>query len=322
MLNISVCRDLQEAKRIWQLHWPQTCIFDLWPVRECFHSAFDHPLYFLVAARDGRFCGMLALSWIHEARYYAHFPGEIWQGKTWLEQNKILADDPDVLQALLDHLPEPATIRYLTQAPGMRGEAEAMVDEVGYLFFPKAYDYSFSAYMEGFSGKSRKKIRQELDRLKAGGVTFRYDCASDIDLLFRLNLDAFKEHSYFHDERFLKSFENLAAWLHANNLLRITTVLIGNRVAAVDIGAVWNSTYTVLAGGTHVDFPGVAKLINFHHIEWACRQRIAQIDFLCGDFHWKERFHLTPRPLFKIQRSAARQGWQGGIINREAVCAG
>jgi CelD/BcsL family acetyltransferase involved in cellulose biosynthesis len=68
----------------------------------------------------------------------------------------------------------------------------------------------------------------------------------------------------------------------------------------VDIGAIWNQTYTVLAGGTHSDFPGVAKLINFHHIEWACRQRFKEVDFLCGEFNWKNRFHLTARPLYRI----------------------
>ena len=115
-----------------------------------------------------------------------------------------------------------------------------------------------------------------------------------------MNLDSFKEQSYFYDVRFLRAFENLVAWLQANKMLRVTTVLIGGRIAAVDVGAVWNQTYTVLAGGTHPDFPGVAKLINFHHIEWACQQRLKEVDFLCGEFNWKNRFHLSARPLYRI----------------------
>jgi CelD/BcsL family acetyltransferase involved in cellulose biosynthesis len=73
----------------------------------------------------------------------------------------------------------------------------------------------------------------------------------------------------------------------------------------VDVGALWKNTYTVLAGGTDPDFPGVAKLINFHHIQWACRQRLDLVDFLCGDFNWKSRFRLHPRPLYKICSPAA-----------------
>jgi CelD/BcsL family acetyltransferase involved in cellulose biosynthesis len=83
----------------------------------------------------------------------------------------------------------------------------------------------------------------------------------------------------------------------------------------VDMGAVWNSTYTVLAGGTHPDFPGVAKLINLHHMEWACHQELGEVDFLCGEFNWKQRFHLMPRPLYKIIVSRAQAGFQDDVVS-------
>ena len=158
-------------------------------------------------------------------------------------------------------------------------------------------------YWQGFSGKSRKKIRHELKRLEERGVSFRYDRLPDIDLMLRMNLDGFGSESYFSDGRFSQAFSNLAAWLHDEGMLRVTTVLVGGEIAAVDMGAVWRNTYSVLAGGTRPEFPGVAKLINLHHLEWSCRQRFAQVDFLCGDFNWKSRFHLTPRPLYQMKKS-------------------
>ncbi len=322
MAEVSVYTDLDAARDLWQRHWPQDCIFDLWEVRACFQAQFNHSPYFLVASREGEFCGMLALSWIEEGQCYGHFPGEVWQGKTWLEQNKIIARDPETLHALLNRIPEAAKVRYLIREPYLSSEPVAEIDEVGYLFFPQQYDYSFEAYRQSFSGKSRKKLRVEMDRLKAGGVSFRHNCVTDIAEMFRMNLEGFRELSYFSDLRFLRSFENLVAWLNANELLRVTTVLIGGKVAAVDVGAVWGATYTVLAGGTHPDFPGVAKLINFHHIEWACEQRLSQVDFLCGDFNWKKRFHLTERPLFKLLSSDATEAWQEVAFDRRAACAG
>jgi hypothetical protein len=322
MFKISVCKDLEEAKRLWQRHWPKERLFDLWPVRACFQSQFNYSPYFLVARQNGRFCGMLALSWIDEEQCFGHFPGEIWQGKTWLEQNKILAEDAATASALLNHIPDTAKIRYLTGSPFLQRDSMVDLDEVGYLFFPQQYDYSFQQYLKTFSGKSLKKIKHEINRLAAGGLSYRYNCYADIEHMFRMNLDSFKEYSYFNDRRFFKAFEKLAAWLQANNLLRITTVLIGGRMAAVDIGAVWNSTYTVLAGGTDPDFPGIAKLINFHHLEWACQQRLDEVDFLCGDFNWKTRFHLTPRPLYKIGNLPSQEIWQDVVIDRRAAVAG
>ena len=75
MIEVSVCQDLKEAKRHWQRHWPQQCLFDLWPVRACFQAEFNNSPYFLIASRQDRFCGMLALSWIDEAAVLRPFSG-------------------------------------------------------------------------------------------------------------------------------------------------------------------------------------------------------------------------------------------------------
>jgi hypothetical protein len=256
----------------------------------------------LVAERRGTFRGLLALSWIEEDQYFGHFPGELWHGKTWLEQNRFIADGPVVCEALWEAVPNAAQIRYLHPDSDLPAGAAVALDEMGYLFRPVQYGYDFSAYMAVFSGKTRKKMRVEIDRLHAKGVTFRYNRLADVDRLFRLNVEAFGSNSYFSDPRFLRAFEDLVVWLHSHDLLRVTTVLVGDEMAAVDIGAVWKGIYTVVAGGACVDFPGVAKLINFHHLEWACRQQLREVDFLCGEFNWKHRFHLTPRPLYQMAK--------------------
>lgn len=324
MLDIHICKDLEEARGLWQHHWPRQCLFDLWPVRYCFQSQFNYTPHFIVARENGKFRGMLALSWIDEQQCFGHFPGEVWHGKTWLEQNKILASNPDVLNALVHHIPGMARVRYLSRDPRLAGDSGEVVDEFGYLFYPRHHDYSFQNYMQSFSGKTRKKMRSELNRLTSGGVAYRYDCFDDVAHMFRMNLDNFKGESYFDDARFLRAFENLVTWLRANKMLRVTTVLVGGRIAAVDVGAVWNRSYTVLAGGTHPDFPGVAKLINFHHIEWACQQRLEEVDFLCGEFNWKHRFHLTARPLYRMVNLSipmATVAWPEAVEGRQLACA-
>jgi CelD/BcsL family acetyltransferase involved in cellulose biosynthesis len=159
--------------------------------------------------------------------------------------------------------------------------------------------------MQERSRKFRANYGRETSRLEASGISFRHNHIADAEHLFRMNIDAFGENSYFFDPRFLNSFEHLIQLLLDNGMLRITTVLIGSKIAAVDIGAVRNRHYTVLAGGTSQEFMGVAKLINIHHMEWACAQRLESVDFLCGDFGWKERFHLSRRPLYQIKAGPA-----------------
>jgi hypothetical protein len=307
MLKVKVCSDLDMAQSLWRTYWPKHCLFDLWPVRACFQQHYHHRPHFLIASRGQRICGLLALSRIDGVNGFGHFPGEVWQGKTWLEQNKIIAADAAVLQSLLENIPHDTRIRYLCPDQRLAAAHQTTDDETGYLFFPGQYQFRVEAYWETFTGKSRKKLRNEIDRLKSRDISIRHDHRPDLDRMFRLNIDRYQADSYFFDGRFLGAFERMAAWLHANELLRITTVLIDGRVAAVDMGAVWNGTYTVLAGGTHADFPGVAKLINLHHLEWACDRKFKMVDFLCGDFNWKQRFHLTPRPLFQIRRQPVEE---------------
>lgn len=292
---------------MWDKLQPQDCLFDLWGVRYCFAKHYNHPVEFHVAREDGDIVGLLALSWAEEANRCVFFPGELWQGKTWLEQNKIAARSPKAANALLDSVSRPAHLRYLSSGHfPVHDGIQCVVDETGYFFSPGRYNYDFDGYMNEFPTRARKKLAKEIGSIERSGIRYRLDHRPDIERLFELNIGAFREKSYFYDPRFLHAFESLAGWLDANGLLRITTLLVGGEVAAVDIGAVWNSCYTVLAGGTHPGFPGAAKIINFQHLRWACRQRVALVDFLCGAFGWKRRFHLQPRPLYLIDTSA---GW-------------
>lgn len=306
-MKIEIHTDLAAAERIWRLHWPQKVLFDSWSLRACFQRAFDRPPCFITASRNGTLMGLLALSWIEESGCFGQFPGETWRGKTWLEQNRIIAVNREAASAVFENVPGAVYLRYLVpEAVSVVSPGAVETDEVGYLFYPGRYDYNFSRYLAELPGKFRKKLRGELNRLCGGcKPVFRFNRMEDLDHLLEMNLTGFRDRSYFSDPRFTQAFRNLTGWLHANGRLNITTVLLGETVAAVDLGIVWGDTYTLLAGGTNPDFPGVAKLINLHHLEWSCRQRIRTVDFLCGEFNWKPRFRLNPRPLYTVRRSKA-----------------
>lgn len=300
MNRIRIETDPVECGRTWNQLWPQDGLFDLWPIRSAFAAAYDRKPYFIIAERKGKAAGLLALAEKDRQGNYGFYPAETWQEKTWLEQNKIPAASPDVYSDLLAAIPGPTHLRYLTGEAVRHHQAPVEVDEIGYLFFPAETGYSFSGYMERFSTKSRKKIAREIQQLQQHGVAYRIDSPADMDLLFSMNQERFGSTSYFADERFCRAFERVAQWLGQNGMLRLTTILLGGRVAAVDIGAIWNKTYTLLAGCTNPEFPGIAKMINLHHIQLACREKMQCVDFLCGDFNWKMRFHLTARPLYAL----------------------
>ncbi len=295
MAEFEIIRELEPGREIWKRVIPRQSLTDLWEVRDCFQRSFGRPAAFITARERGEIAGFLPLSWIEEAGVWGYFPGETWQGKTWLEGNRIPARDPEILSELIRHTPGPCRICYLLPYPG----AET-VDETGYLFSPPAYGYEYDNYLVEFSSKSRKRLRKELDGFEERGLEFRHDRPEDFDLIVEMNISRFGNDSYFADPRFRESFRELAGLLRERGWMRITTVLVGGCPAACDLGAVYNGVCTLLAGGTDGGFPGVAKVINLHHIDRACRERYDLVDFLCGDFSWKTLFHLTPRPLYLL----------------------
>jgi hypothetical protein len=63
---------------------------------------------------------------------------------------------------------------------------------------------------------------------------------------------------------------------------------------------------------------------------WACEQKLDRVDFLCGDFNWKAMFHLSPVPLYLLEKdkaplrkeaalSASRQQWAGHGLDAGGV---
>lgn len=313
--------DLDVCRRIWEKSWQAKGIFDLWQVRFCFHETYLNPLQFHTLERGGKTVGFLPLSWNAESGRFVFFPGETWKGKTWLEQNRIIAEDPHILHQLIEEVPGPVHLRYLSRNPVLESAASLNEDETGYLFYPGMYDFSFENYWLGFSGKSRKKIRSELKKLEMHKLTFRFNSAGDIDAMFAMNQEAFAGDSYFSDPRFYNAFDRLASFLSQMGMLRIITLLVGGEIAAVDMGGIFNNTYTLFAGGTNSQFPGVAKIMNLHHMEWACQQQFDAVDFLCGDFNWKTKFHLSPRPHYEIvlNKPAFNDNWS--FHENQALCA-
>lgn len=304
MITIETVTDTSQCRALWKRCVPNDSFFDLWAVRWAFARHYDRPLRFIHARIGAKTVGFLPLCHLPEENRYVFFPGEVWDDKTWLEQNRIIAASPSVWEAMLDTVPGEVRLNYIIP-PSVHGmQSHLRKDGTGYLFYPETCAYHIENQLRRFSTKSLKAISKELDTFAQRGLTLRIDHFEDLNLLFALNCDRYGSSSYFSDARFLGSFESLAAWLKAQGMLRVVTLLVEGEVAAVDMGAVWRDQYLILAGGTHADYPGIAKAINLHHMDWACRKHMREVDFLCGDYNWKERFHLTPRPLYALSSTA------------------
>jgi hypothetical protein len=297
-MNSFFVTDLSACEKLWRYYLKTESVSDLWEFRICFHKHFGNSPHFLILEDPQGIAGILPLSIVDETETAVFFPGEMWQGKTWIERTPIYLRDSDLFKDLLSSCPERSLLRYIDfkkEPPS----AEMNPDETGYVLYPKRLNYDLTTFKQRFSNKRFKAILKTIESYKNMGCVFHLNRMEDFDIMVDMNIKQFGDQSFMADPRFRESFRDAMEFLYSGKLLRMVSVEIKGAIAAVDLGALYRGIYTVFLGGTHKDFPGIAKLINMYHIESSINERFHKIDFLCGDFHWKKLWHLDPELLYR-----------------------
>ena len=309
-MRISYITELEECERLWRLLIRPKSISDLWEFRLCFHRYFDHrPCFLLVEDREG-IAGMVPLSYVENMDLFVFFPGELWKDKTWIERTPIYLREPDLIQDVLRSCPKRTYLRYM-DVPEAIDFADLTVDEIGYVLYNRGLGPDLAHYRHRFSNKKFKAILKEVGSYMKN-ASFHLNRLEDFDLIVDMSVEYYGKDSYLHDSRLREGFRDIMFFLQQRGWLRMVSLEIEGRTVAVDLGALRQGTYTLFLGGADRAFPGVAKVMNMHHIEFASENGISKVDFLCGDFHWKKLWHLDPEPLFKFVGPALRTEDQPG----------
>jgi hypothetical protein len=306
MLKIRFIRDLDACRRLWKQFIRPVNLSDLWEFRICFQNHYQHSPCFILLEDEAGIAGMLPLSYLRREERFIFFPGETWHGRSWLERTPYYLRESRFIADLFQACPDNTCLRYLEPSTEL-ADSSLKPDEMSYLLFPQQMQFCFDTYLCRFATKRLKAIQREIQSILQPGWEAKIDRLVDFDTMVRWNLNRFDSESYFVDPRFRESFRDVMGYLHRQGWLRMTSLIIGNETAAIDLGAVYNRTYTVFVGGTHSGYPGVAKAINMHHLKFAFNRQMAKVDFLCGDFFWKKLWHLDEVPLFQFDTTDLAQ---------------
>ncbi|MBN1831741.1 MAG: GNAT family N-acetyltransferase [Deltaproteobacteria bacterium] len=303
-MHKSYVSELEECERLWHRLIRPKSISDLWEFRLSFQRYYDHrPCFLLLEDREG-IAGMVPLSYIENGDLFVFFPGELWKGKTWIERTPIYVREPSLVSEVLSSCPDRTYLRYMDISEEL-DVSGLSVDEIGYVLYPRDLDPDLTGYRARFSNKKLKAILKEV-RSYTENASFHLNRVEDFDRIVDMSVKYYGKDSYLHDDRFREGFRDIMYFLQQGGWLRMVSLEIQGETVAVDLGALWQGTYTVFLGGADRGFPGVAKAMNMHHIDFACEKGISKVDFLCGDFHWKKLWHLDPEPLFKFVGPALR----------------
>lgn len=307
MKKTSIITDLDQCRVLWKRLLSPVNISDFWEFRRCFHRRFKtRPSFFVREDHRGIFA-LLPLSYLEEEETFVFFPGETWKGRTWMERTPFFLREDKQLSDLLEICPDRTHLRYM-EVSGPSSDIQMDGDEIGYVLYPGAFGFNLTRYTQRFSNKKLKSLQKTIRSLVGDRPAIHLNRLKDYNVLVDMNVGRFGEDSYLYDDRFRESFRDVMDFLFRKGLLRMVSLELGGKILAVDLGAIYRGTYTVFLGGTHPDAPGIAKVMNMHHIEFAFNEGLTKIDFLCGDFHWKKLWHLDPEPLCRYVSPALTSG--------------
>jgi hypothetical protein len=247
----------------------------------------------------GNIYGVLPLSHVDSLDIMTFFPGETWKNKTWLERTPIYAINQDILYRLLSDCTERTHLRYIEYDSEHLPEQMA-VDEIGYVVYPGLLNYDRENYRSRFSNKKFKSIMRDVNTILDMGASFHINQAEDFELLVEMSIERYGDESYLQDTHFRSSFRDIIGFLNQKGYLRMVSLELEGKTMAVDVGAIYRGVYTIFLGGVFSRVPGLPKVMNMHHIDYALKNRVYKVDFLCGDFNWKKLWHLDEEPLFKL----------------------
>ncbi|MBI2616531.1 GNAT family N-acetyltransferase [Candidatus Gottesmanbacteria bacterium] len=321
-LNLRILQDLDTIEALWEEFSPNRSVFDTWDVRKSFSDAYRfRPKAITIEKKQGKkreTVGVLPL-WFNSDENpvgeskYCDCKKFVWFGSNWPEDNVFHVRDPELIPLLLIASPKPlelACIRYdpdytfLQEFPGFSDEEEKKY------FLDLSFVSSLDDFLTHLKKKKRYNLRRDKKKILSLNPTITINTHSHLNDLFSLNMKRFRElfpgdpdeYSSFEDVRRQNVFRNLIANARSYQYRIISTVIEG-RVCAVEFGLVHHKTYYAFNAGVDIGhYSGLGVFSNLLVIEDALNLGCTKIDFLEGDNHWKESWHLDSVSQYQFIR--------------------
>lgn len=310
-LSIKVYSQLSAAEILWKAFSNNDSLFDLWDFRKAFFESFNIEPYFLTIfdKHEDTILGMLPL-WLDDDEFEGKYS---WYGGYWPENNTFFVKDPEIIPLLLMAAPQPLHLscikplgeyEFLKTLPGFEPEEESK------FFLPMA-DYStLDAYLMKLKKKKRHNLRRDRKRILSYNPRIIINDFRHIEDMFRLSIERFstgtngsrRSESVYTDPRHQNLFRRLIENDREYEVRTIATE-INDTIEAVEIGFIYNKTfYSVSSGANIVDYSGLGVYSNLLVIEEALKSGCTKIDFLEGDYNWKNSWDLTSYREYKFTK--------------------
>jgi len=302
-LGMKVVSDIDSCFRLWRKFSPKKTLFDTWEFRFAFYKAYRYKPYFLLLKNQSKELAFLPLWYEDEKKKY------FWFGSDWQEEVRFFSMDPNYVPFLLLFAPSPLLLNAISQdsVRSLNGKIEFEEDESKYVLNLGGFR-SHEDFLMTLKKKTRLDLRRNRRRIERQNPKIIINNFSDFEHLVRLSKERFElknEKTDWEDPRKVEAFRQVIELAGKSYEIRTISVLIGNRIAGVDLIALFNKCYyTLICGYNVTDFSGIGHFFNLFEIDDAIRLGMKKIDFLQDSYEWKNNF-FDPVPLFKYEKTEA-----------------
>jgi CelD/BcsL family acetyltransferase involved in cellulose biosynthesis len=141
---------------------------------------------------------------------------------------------------------------------------------------------------------NRRNLRKDRNRIKKLKPKIIINKFSHFDNLVKLAKERFAkkgEETDWEDKRRIDTFRYVIRLRDRSYKIRMVSIKIGNRIAGVDLNAIYNGTYYTLKCGYDVyRFPGIGNFMNLFEIDDAISLGLKRVDFLQNNYNWKSQY--------------------------------
>ena len=295
-LDFKCVKDLDEAKKLWEIFSPNKTIFDSWDFRYCFYKYFKYELFFYVTY-DGEIpVALMPLQYNSDKKYLEFFGGY------YMEDNQVFVKSPEFKYLIpefyknIQGLSQPSTLIYIRSNDDFTSTLPFQVNKYVLSLdgITNIEDYLSQRLDQEARGKFRRKIR----KIEQEKVEITENEVTDLEVMFNYNLEKFQDHSYFTTPFSQEIFRDLVA---IGYKIHIMSFSINGIKEATSFALTYKDNYAYLNLG--VKPGGTQNLTTFVHmknLEKAISEKLNVFDAFIGDYGWKEHWHLDKIPQYQF----------------------
>jgi len=299
-LRLKVHSNIDECHKLWEKFSPKQSLFDLWDFRHTFYKGYQNTPYFFTIYNGVNPVCFLPLTYDYENKRYE------WFGSDWHEENKFYYNNPILFSLIKAIFPTPLELNAIAPESLPKPDKDFVNDDPQYVLSIKNVD-TIESLLQLFNKKRRYNLKREYQRIQTMSPTIEWIENKEAQLKYILKL---KELSL---ARFLEE-ENISAFNSDDHFecslnivkeqgtykIHILVITIDNKIAGIDVIAIYKSNYYLLEGANDIDnFPGIGSFMTYLEFEDAIKRKMGLINALQEDHNWKHKY-FTARPMLKL----------------------